>query len=198
MASDFHTHFVHPGKMELVNGGKGNAPLWSLPFHPWETSKIPENTEPDFQECTAVGELGFDRYRGALAYPEEQLSLLRQLLRKAADYGKPVVLHAVGGADHLFVCKKEFKELRFLVHGFSKHNPRLLKQLLDNGFYVSLHPALTGDEELRAFLKSCPGCRVGLETDDRNDLAIEELYEKINIPDFEKAADLHFREFLQL
>ena len=145
-----------------------------------------------------MGELGFDKFRGTLAYPEEQLALFRELLCKASDYGKPVVLHAVGAVDHLLVCKKEFKELRFLVHGFSKRNFLLLKQLLDNGFYVSLHPALTGDEELRAFLKSRPGCRVGLETDDRNDLAIEELYEKINIPDFEKVADLHFREFLQL
>jgi Tat protein secretion system quality control protein TatD with DNase activity len=198
MASDFHTHTVHPGKNELVNGALSGAALWSLPFHPWETKSFPDIPAEMLVKCAALGELGFDKFRGALPYPEAQMMLFRQLLELAQTAGKPVVLHAVGPVEELFKSSRAFPGIRFLVHGFSKHNPRLLKQLLDNGFYVSLHPALTDDEELKAFLKSCPGCRVGLETDDRNDLAIEELYEKINIPGFEKAADLHFREFLQL
>ena len=198
MASDFHTHFVHPGKMELVNGPQPGAVLWSLPFHPWETETMPEIPGELLLKCAALGELGFDKVRGALPYPEAQIKLFYRFLEAAQQAEKPVVLHAVGSAEELFKCSRAFPGLKFLVHGFSKHNPRLLKELLDHGFFVSLAPALITDEKIRAFLKSSPGVRVGLETDDNNALKIEELYDLLDIPGFEEAADRHFREFLQL
>ena len=198
MASDFHTHTCHPGKTELVNDGKGKAPFWSLSFHPWQTAAMPENIEEDLLNCSALGEIGFDKFRGALPYPEGQLALFRRFLLLADEYKKGVVLHAVGSFEYLFECAREFPQVRFLVHGFAKHNPQLLESLLKQGFYVSLHPALINDEKLRTFLRSTPGARVGLETDDNAALDIDELYEQINIPGFEKAADVHFREFLQI
>lgn len=198
MASDFHTHTVHPGKNELVNGALSGAALWSLPFHPWETKSFPDIPAEMLVECAALGELGFDKFRGALPYPEAQMMLFRQLLELAQTAGKPVVLHAVGPVEELFKSSRAFPGIRFLVHGFSKHNPRLLKELLDHGFYVSLAPALISDEKIRAFLKSTPGARVGLETDDDPELKIEELYELMGISGFEEAADKHFREFLQI
>lgn len=198
MASDFHTHHPHPGKSELVDNGKGKAPLWSLPFHPWHTERFQLPSAADLDACTALGELGFDKFRGALPYPEEQLKLFRSLLQLASDYGKPVVLHAVGPTEHLLSCTKKFPDLKFLCHGFSKHKPQVLKELLDQGFYVSLAPSLIRDENIRAFLKSAPGCRVGLESDDAPELLIEELYDIMDIKGFEEAADTHFKEFLQL
>ena len=198
MASDFHTHFVHPGKNELVNGVLPGAALWSLPFHPWETESFPDIPEELLKNCAALGELGFDKFRGALPYPEAQMQLFRQLLAAAQRAGKPVVLHAVGSTEELFKSSRAFPEIRFLVHGFSKHNPRVLKELLDHGFYVSLAPALISDEKIRDFLKRTPGARVGLETDDDPKLNIEELYERMDITGFEEAADSYFREFLQI
>lgn len=198
MASDFHTHFCRPGKAELVNNGKGIAPLWSLSCHPWDTEKVPDSCRSDLELCSALGEIGFDKSRGILAYPDEQLALFRTFLQLAVEFKKPVVIHAVGSMEYLFQEKKNFPETKMLVHGFAKHNPRLLGQLLDQGFYVSLHPSLTGDEEFRTFLKNAPSCRVGLETDDREDLVIEDLYARMDIPGFERNADSHFREFLQI
>jgi TatD DNase family protein len=198
MASDFHTHSCHSGKTELVNDGKACAPLWSLSFHPWNIREVPEPMGEDLQNCAALGELGFDRYRGLLPYPGEQLALCRKLLFLAEQFRKPAVLHAVGSSEYLFQLKKDFPETKMLIHGFSKHNPLLLGQLLDGGFYVSLHPSLIADEKIITFLRSRPGCKAGLETDDDNSLAIEELYAQIDIPGFEKAADAHFREFLQI
>ena len=69
MASDFHTHTPHPGRTELVDGGEGRAPLWSLPFHPWHTVKIPVVPEEKLRSCAALGELGFDKFRGAAPWP---------------------------------------------------------------------------------------------------------------------------------
>lgn len=198
MASDFHTHTAHPGKRELLDGGKGKGPLWSLSFHPWFTGSLPGISPEDWRECAALGEIGVDKNKGALPGMAEQLALLRELLKKGQEYGKPVVLHWVGSYEELFRIVREFKGTPFLFHGFARRSIPLLEELLRQGMYVSLAPKLAGDEMFRTFLKSRPGCRVGLETDDREELEIEKLYELMDIPGFEQTADQHFEEFLQL
>ena len=198
MASDFHTHTAHPGKRELLDGGKGKGPLWSLSFHPWFTGSLPGISPEDWRECAALGEIGVDKNKGALPGMTEQLALLRELLKKGQEYGKPVVLHWVGSYEELFRIVREFKGTLFLFHGFARRSIPLLEELLRQGMYVSLAPKLAGDEMFRTFLKSRPGCRVGLETDDREELEIEKLYELMDIPGFEQTADQHFEEFLQL
>ena len=166
MASDFHTHTPHPGRTELVDGGEGRAPLWSLPFHPWHTETLPPVPEEKLRACAALGELGFDRYRGAALWPEGQLALLDGLLSLAAAWNKPVVLHAVGPPELLFKAVRPYGKMKFLLHGFSRHRPDLLEEVLKRGFYVSLNPVLLKDKKILAFLKSRPGARVGLESDD--------------------------------
>ena len=198
MASDFHTHSAHPGKKELLDGGKGKGPLWSLSFHPWYTGSMPEISFEEWQECAALGEIGVDKNKGTLPDMAMQLALFRELVRKGQEHGKPVVLHWVGSYEELFKTVKEFKGTSFLLHGFARRSIPLLEELLRQGMYVSLAPKLAGDEMFRTFLKSHPRVRVGLETDDREELEIEKLYELMDIPGFEKAADQHFEEFLQL
>ena len=198
MASDFHTHHVHPGRRELIDNGKGKGPLWSLSFHPWTTAVFPEISAEDLDSCAALGEVGYDKFKGAAPYPEVQTALFKQFLALAFEHKKSVVLHTVGSFELLFEAVKPFQGLSMLVHGFSKHNPALLGQLLDRGFFVSLHPSLITDEKIICFLQNHPGCRAGLETDDDPDLDIETLYRSIPVPGFEEAADRHFEEFLHL
>ena len=198
MASDFHTHTAHPGRMELVDGGEGRAPLWSLPFHPWHTEKLPSVPEDRLRTCAALGELGFDRFRGAAPWPEGQLALLDGLLKIACEWEKPVVLHAVGPLPLLFEAVKPYGKVKFLLHGFSRPRPDLLEEVLKRNFYVSLNPVLRGNESIISFLKSRPDARVGLETDDNDSLDIASLYEQIGIPGFEARADELFKEFLNL
>jgi len=197
MASDFHTHIPHPGKTELLDNGKGKAPLWSLAFHPWYTAATPEISAEDIASSSAVGEIGFDKYRSAAPSQEQQLEIAASLLRQAADFRKPVVLHWVGAYDKPFQMVKPF-DVPILFHGYAKHNTELLNELLLKGFYVSLSPRLAGVTEIKEFIKAHPGCRIGMETDDRSDVDIDSLYDAFNIPGFEKAADEHFRNFLQL
>ena len=198
MASDFHTHTPHPGRTELVDGGEGRAPLWSLPFHPWHTEKIPSVPEEKLRSCAALGELGFDKFRGAASWPEGQLALLDGLLALAAEWNKPVVLHAVGPPELLFKAVKPYGKVKILLHGFSRPRPDLLDEVLKHEFYVSLNPVLLGNESIISFLKSRPGARVGLETDDKDLPDIASLYEQTGIPGFEARADELFKEFLSL
>lgn len=198
MASDFHTHTPHPGKTELVDGGEGRAPLWSLPFHPWHTEQLPAVPEEKLRSCAALGELGFDRHRGAAPWPEGQLALLDKLLKVAAEWNKPVILHAVGPLEVLYKAVRPYGKIKFLLHGFSRPRPDLLEEVLKHGFYISLNPILLRDESILSFLKSRPGARVGLETDDKAPLDIASLYEQVGIPGFEARADELFKEFLGL
>ena len=98
MASDFHTHIHHPGKRELLDSGKGAAPLWSLSFHPWYTKEIPEISVEDMEQCAALGEIGFDKFHCEVS-PDVQFEIFSFLLQRAADHRKSVVLHWVGAYD---------------------------------------------------------------------------------------------------
>ncbi|MBR2372870.1 MAG: TatD family hydrolase [Lentisphaeria bacterium] len=195
MASDFHTHFYRPGVTALVNGFSADARFWSLPFHPWETAEFTMPEPEKLQACTALGELGFDKFRGAAAWPEKQMEIFRNFLELASDCRKPVVLHACGSFELLYKSVKPFSDLKLLFHGFARHNTALLEELLRHGFFVSLAPALISDEKFRSFLNSHPGCRVGLESDDDENADINEFYSRIAVPGFEKNADDIFREF---
>jgi len=198
MASDFHTHTPHPGRIELVDGGEGRAPLWSLPFHPWHTAVFSPPPEEKLRVCAALGELGFDRFRGALPWPEGQLALFRRLLAFASDWRKPVVLHAVGPLPLLFDAVKPFGGLKILLHGFARHHVGALEAVLERGLFVSLKPELLRDEGIAAFLKTRPRARVGLESDDDPRCDIVSAYKNTGIPDFEARADRLFKEFLGL
>ena len=197
MASDFHTHIPHPGKTELLDNGRGKGPLWSLSFHPWYTAELPQISAEEFERCSAVGEIGFDKCRKDTIPQERQLNIFTSLLKAADEHKKPVVLHWLGAYDKLFQSVKNFS-MPILFHGYAKHNTELLNELLSRGFYVSISPRLAGAPEIKEFLKTHPGCRVGMETDDRSDVEIEALYDSFNIPGFENAADEHFRNFLQI
>ena len=198
MASDFHTHIPHPGKRELLNNGRGRGPLWSLSFHPWDTKELPPLSFEEIKECAALGEMGFDRYKSSDVSQDQQLKIFRFLLEKAADFRKPVVLHWVGGYDKLFQLTAPFKEVNFLFHGYAKESSGLLEELLRRNFYVSLSPRIITAGAVREFLKQNPGSRVGVESDDNENAEIEKLYDLINIPGFEEAADEHFGAFLNL
>ena len=181
-----------------MDGGEGRAPLWSFPFHPWHTETLPSVPEEKLRSCAALGELGFDRHRGAAPWPEGQLALLDGLLKLASEWNKPVILHAVGPLELLFKAVGPYGQVKFLLHGFSRPRPDLLEEVLKRGFYVSLNPVLLKEEKILAFLKSRPGARVGLETDDKESLDIATLYEQVGIPGFEARADALFKEFLGL
>lgn len=198
MASDFHTHIPHPGKRELLDGGKGQGPLWSLPFHPWNTKETPVILQEDRERCAALGEMGFDKFRCETVSQEEQLKNFSCLLEQASDMRKPVVLHWVGGYDKLFERTAPHRELSFLFHGYAKSSTELLAELLRRGFYVSLSPRIIGNAAVREFIKNNPGSRIGLESDDDANVEIERLYDTVGDPAFERAADEHFGAFLQL
>lgn len=179
---DFHTHRArqkaHPNFCEILSSPNAMDCLFTLERHPWTTtsmmSKPEENTfrlllnDPN---CLGMGEIGLDKLNGSPL--SEQLTILRQLLKIASDEKKSVVLHCVKAFDQLIALKKEFLgSSNWAIHGFNKH-PKLAKQLIADGFYLSINPAQLNT--CAALLDVIPLNKLFLETDDSEDL-IEENY----------------------
>ncbi|QBN18028.1 TatD family hydrolase [Flavobacterium nackdongense] len=173
---NLHTHqFTNqPDVLELVNQYPqefdGAIPFYSIGIHPLY---IDENRlESDFKivdeklaltECLALGECGLDK-RSETPF-KVQLSVFERQLALAEKHQKPVVIHCVAAFQELIEIKKRLKiSVPMVVHGFSK-KIELVKQLIDNGFYLSFGKNLLRNLELESVFVSIPNYRFLLETD---------------------------------
>lgn len=184
---NLHTHkFTNqPGVLELVNQYPwefdATIPYYSIGIHPWFI--VEERLESDFEivesklqdaNCLAVGECGLDK-RIEVPMELQQMVFEKQLLL-AQQYQKPVVIHCVAAFQELIEIIKKLKiTVPIVIHGFSK-SEQLVKQLLDNGFYISFGKYLLLNPELELVFKSMPNDRFFLETD-TVDEGIEAVYE---------------------
>ncbi len=180
---DFHTHRAkHQDREDIFEVLSVDRPLdqqwFTLERHPWNISS--EWSAAEKQEiithirhpkCLALGEIGLDKQRGIAL--EEQISVLRSLLAIANQERVSVVIHCVKSFGEIIQLKKEFPQIpNWAIHGFNK-KPELAKQLIQQGFYLSLNVARLRQPE--ALLAEIPRNRLFLETDDSSDL-IEENY----------------------
>lgn len=181
---NLHTHQYsnQPDVLELVNqypqDFEATIPFYSIGIHPLFIDK--NRLEDDFKileeklalpECMALGECGLDK-RSQTPFELQQL-IFEQQLALAQKHQKPVVIHCVAAFQELIEIKKRLKvSVPMVVHGFSK-KVELARQLIDNGFYLSLGKNLLRSRsvgtELESVFKSVPNNRFFLETD-----AIEE------------------------
>lgn len=180
---NFHAHHQSniDGVLTVVNIDLGKNESWSplyqacsVGIHPWSIDK---NTiiQHFFQledackneNVVAVGEVGLDKL---IDTPLTlQSKVLEQQIEIADFFNKPIIIHCIGAYYELIAIKKKLKtNISFVIHGFNK-NAQVMKDLLDNGFYLSLGTALnqTGSPLLQ-LVKDIPSTRLLLETDDKN------------------------------
>jgi len=184
---NLHTHhFTNDSEvLELVNQYPKtfdeSIPYFSIGIHPWhikaeavaEELRIMEE-KIQFINCLAIGECGLDK---RIEVPMDlQIEVFEKQLALAEKHKLPVVLHCVAAFQELIEIKKRLKmQVPMIVHGFSK-NQQLVKQLLDNGFYISFGKYLIKNPELGEVFKSVPNDRFFLETDTMDE-GIKVVYE---------------------
>ncbi len=155
-----------------------NTHLFSVGLHPWDIdqnndlflSKLEQFlTHPN---CIAIGECGIDKL---ITTPIEiQKKVFEQHLQLAINYNKPLIIHCVKAFDELIeICKPYHNRTSLIVHGFNK-SENLAKQLIDKGFYLSLHHNLLLKPDFN--IQSLPLDKLFFETDDNAHLLIEEVY----------------------
>jgi TatD DNase family protein len=198
---DFHTHDPDTPLRALISTTNDALPgkLCSLQFHPWD---LPENFSllpPDFAVraagYAAIGEAGLDKLHGAP--PEVQINALRQIFAAARQLNKPVVCHVVKMYEEFFAIRKEFPEVKVMLHGF-RGKAEMLTRLWRSDVTVSFHPDLINRREILQMLKT-PGGSFGFESDDKKvDLqaVITTAARLSGNPDLEAISDKNFENFI--
>lgn len=158
--------------------------ICSLGLHPWFVKGDAwqdawQNlvTLASSSQVIAIGECGLDRH---IDLPlATQIDIFKKHIQLAEALQKPLVIHCVKAFADLIELKKNTKStIPWIIHGFHKKQA-VFEQLLRHDFYFSFGAAILGDRNpVIAALAMIPNGRFLLETDDRTDISIEQIYDR--------------------
>ena len=158
--------------------------ICSLGLHPWfveiETWEIAWANLTDLaklSQVVAIGECGLDRNIDLSM--EVQISIFKKHIELAEVLHKPLIIHCVKAFAELIALKKNTKSsIPWIIHGFHK-KAEVFQQLLKHDFYFSFGAAILSDRDpVSSVVKTAPRGRFLLETDDRSDITIEQIYDR--------------------
>ena len=190
---DFHTHSdrISPDLINLQTlhvipelQAESLPNICSLGLHPWfvqlETWEMAWVNLADLaklSQVVAIGECGLDRN---IDLPlETQISVFKRHIELAESLQKPLIIHCVRAFSELIALKKDTKStVPWIIHGFNKKE-EVFQQLLKHDFYFSFGAAILSDRSpVTQAIAAIPQGRFLLETDDRNDISIEQIYDR--------------------
>lgn len=192
MFIDFHTHRDRqlPNLINLqtlhVSTALQEADLpliCSLGLHPWFVDASWEDAWQhlevlaSLEKVVAIGECGLDRH---IDLPVAvQTMIFQKQIELAETIRKPLVIHCVRAFAELIALKKSSKSsIPWIIHGFHK-KIEVLQQLLKHDFYFSFGAAILSDRSpVIQAIANIPDGKFLLETDDREDISIEQIYDR--------------------
>lgn len=215
MLIDIHTHqslqsFVGTSVLNYMFQNSYIFPqeqFFSLSIHPWYLN-LADQIDWDFlhkqleknSKLIAIGECGIDKNTSFSL--DFQISILNQNYILAKKLKKPMIIHCVAAFNELIQWKKDKNDVSMLVHGFVKKK-ELLNSLLKAGFYVSFGAALLSETaSLKVSFENMPLDKLFLETDDKVDVNIRDLYQRaasiknIDLELLEKQIESNFNNFI--
>jgi len=143
----------------------------ALGWHPWylkeaEMSANLEFIESHINEAVAVGEVGLDYHKRvrAVADKELQKQVLREILKIAREHNKPALIHSRYAWRDAFDLVKEAGLKEAVFHWYTGTSS-VLRDIIGQGYYISVTPAVEYHEEHRRAVKEVPLERMLLETD---------------------------------
>lgn len=151
---------------------------FSIGIHPWDvdlqTSMLELENIIQHKNCLAIGECGLDKVIDIDL--ELQKKIFISQLNLAVKYQKPVIIHCVKAFDELMeICSLYHSKIPLIIHGFNK-SLLLAKQLIDKEFYISLNHSIFKKEDIDFSVLSLE--KLFLETDNKETISIEEVYQK--------------------
>ena len=193
MFVDFHTHRDRQS-LNLINVQTlhVNADLRSLDLpnicslglHPWfieadawQSSWLNLESLSPMPQVIAIGECGLDR--NSKLPITLQTSIFLKQIQLAESLRKPLVIHCVRAFSELMALKKQTKSsIPWIIHGFHK-KAAVYQQLIAHDFYFSFGATILQEKAFATeAIATIPVGRFLLETDDRQDLQIEQIYER--------------------
>jgi TatD DNase family protein len=186
---DFHTHHDRQAH-NLINlqtlhvtselQAEELPNICSIGLHPWFIQESSWENLVDLAKLSkviAIGECGLDR--NITLSMEVQISIFQKHIEFAEALQKPLVIHCVRAFAELITLKKNTKpSMPWIIHGFHKKE-EVFQQLLKHDFYFSFGAAILSDRPptIQA-IATAPNGRFLLETDDRTDISIEQIYDR--------------------
>ena len=214
---DLHTH--HPpaadNTVAIVNWywPQPDAPaeMYSAGLHPWYLTTLENLAAAEVwladtsvaPGCIAIGEAGLDRVVETDWIL--QTTAFKYCIALAISQHKPLIIHCVRAFDDVLVIKKqlgkEAETIPWIFHGFNK-KPEIARKLLDAGCFLSFGAALLNNQMPAAtVLRMCPADRFFLETDDRQDITIQDIYKaaadvrSVSVEEIGRQVEINFRRF---
>lgn len=143
----------------------------ALGLHPWnlKISEMDHNLEfieANIDEIVAIGEIGLDYHKKVRERAEKDLQkcALKELLKIARTYKKPVIIHSrYAWRDSLNLVEEA--QLEKVVFHWYTGPSSVLRDIVSQGYFISATPAVEYHEEHRRAVKEIPLERLLLETD---------------------------------
>ena len=161
---DIHTHNPRSGVLSPTMAG----------IHPWDAERnLPM---PDFSACDIVGETGLDYAKEVSR--EAQQELFMKHLAAAEKLEKPVVLHVVKSFEDVMLALKKHRLQGVVFHGFIGSREQA-QRAISEGYYLSFGDRSLRSPRTREVIATIPIENLFCETDDRDDISIEEIYAEV-------------------
>ena len=161
---DIHTHNPKAGVLSPTMAG----------IHPWDAERnLPM---PDFSACDIVGETGLD-YAKEVSREAQQELFLRHLTA-AEKLTKPVVLHVVKSFEDVMLALKKHRLQGVVFHGFIGSREQA-QRAISEGYYLSFGDRSLRSPRTREVIATINPENLFCETDDRDDISIEEIYAEV-------------------
>ncbi len=137
-------------------------------LHPWYLEKRSADWETKLRAQlrafpqALVGECGLDRLKNP--QPELQQQIFAAHIKIAADFGRPLLVHALKAQDWLENFWPLLKSVRFVLHSFSG-SVEMLRRAVGFGAYISFAPASLRRKNIAALAAVVPPNRLLVESD---------------------------------
>ncbi len=158
----------------------------ALGLHPQELPEVDDEEvtrtlnqiEENIGKAVAIGEVGLDYHKRirAEAPKERQQAVLRDIMKLAVKYDKPVSIHSRYAWQDALDIAIETGVKRAVFHWYTGPSS-VLRDLLEQGYYVSATPAVEYHSEHRRTVREAPADRLFLETDAPVSYGREERYQ---------------------
>ena len=143
----------------------------ALGLHPWnlkdtEVDSNLEYIEANIGKIIAIGEIGLDYHKKVRAIAEKDLQkrVLKKILQIAKANNKSVIIHSRYAWRDAFDLVKEAQLENAVFHWFTGTSS-VLRDIINQGYYISATPAVEYHEEHRRAIKETPLEKLLLETD---------------------------------
>ena len=158
----------------------------ALGLHPWNLGNMSAEEitlnmkliEDTIERIVGVGEVGLDYHKRVKVKADkgQQREAFEAVLELAKNYDKPVSVHSRYAWKDCFDLVKAAGVRKAVFHWYTGFSS-VLREIIDEGYYISATPAGEYHEEHRRAIKEIPLERLLLETDSPVSYGKEERYQ---------------------